>query len=97
MAWRLFAAYNNRERCPKGKENAMSVEELRKCIVASPFLPFVLNIADGRRIPVIGRDFILVPPEKGRMVLVYQRNGEFDMLDALLITEVSFEAVAKVS
>jgi hypothetical protein len=75
----------------------MSVDELRKCIVASPFLPFTLNIADGRRIPVTGRDFILVPPEKGRTVLVYQRNGEFDMLDAMLITGLSFESAANTS
>ena len=75
----------------------MPVEELRKCIVATPFAPFTLNIADGRRIPVIGRDFILVPPEKGRIVLVYQRNGEWDMVDAMLITGVSFESAANTS
>jgi hypothetical protein len=75
----------------------VSVDELRICIVASPFLPFTLNIADGRRIPVPGRDFILVPPEKGRTVLVYQRDGELDMLDAMLITGVSFESAANIS
>ena len=75
----------------------MSADELRKCIVASPFRPFTLNIADGRRIPVIGREFILVPPEKGRIVLVYQRNGEWDMIDAMLITGVSFESAANTS
>jgi hypothetical protein len=75
----------------------MSIDELRKCIIASPFIPFTLNIADGRRIPVIGRDFILVPPEKGRTVLVYQRDGEIDLLDALLITGVSFEPTANIS
>ena len=75
----------------------MSVDELRKCVVASPFVPFTLNIADGRRIPVIGRDFILVPPERGRIVLVYQRNGEFDILDAMLIAGVSFESAANIS
>lgn len=75
----------------------MSLEELRKCIVASPFVPFTLNIADGRRVPVTGRDFILVPPEKGRTVLVYQRNGDFDMLDAMLITGISFESASNIS
>ncbi|MBI1832404.1 MAG: hypothetical protein HYR84_13255 [Planctomycetes bacterium] len=75
----------------------MSVDELRKCIVASPFRPFTLNIADGRRIHVTGRDFILVPPEKGRTVLVYQRDGELDILDAMLITGVSFESAANIS
>lgn len=82
---------------PNKKGKTMSVDELRKCIIASPFVPFTLNIADGRRIPVTGRDFILVPPEKGRMVLVYQRNGEFDILDAMLITGVSFESAANIS
>jgi hypothetical protein len=75
----------------------MSVDELRKCIVATPFIPFTLNIADGRGIPVIGRDFILVPPERGRIVVVFQRNGEFDLLDALLITGLSYEAPANTS
>jgi hypothetical protein len=75
-------------------------DELRKCIVASvasPFTPFTLNIADSRRIPVTGGDFILIPPEKGRTLLVYQRNGELDMLDAKLITRVTFESAATIS
>jgi hypothetical protein len=75
----------------------MSVDELRKNIVASPFIPFTLNIADGRRIPVTGRDFILVPPEKGRTVVVYQCNADCDLLDAMLITGVSFESAANSS
>jgi hypothetical protein len=90
----MFPAYNDRRKRPRGKEHTMSIDELRKCIVASPFIPFTLNIADGRRVSVIGRDFIFVPPERGRTVLVYQRNGELDLLDAMLITGVSFEAAA---
>ena len=82
---------------PTEKGKIMSVDELRKCIIATSFIPFTLNIADGRRIPVIGRDFILVPPEKGRIVLVYQRGGDFDILDAMLITGVSFESTATIS
>ena len=42
----------------------MSIDELRKCIVAVPFVTFTLNMADGRRIPVIGRDFISSHPKK---------------------------------
>ncbi len=75
----------------------MSVDELRRNIVASSFRPFTLNIADGRRVPVIGRDFIYVPPEKGRTVVVYQRNGVYDLLDAMLITGISFEPIPEVS
>lgn len=75
----------------------MSLNELRKCIVASPFQPFILIIADGRRIPVVGRDFILIPPEAGRMVVVFQRGGEMDLLDTLLITGVSFDSAVNTS
>jgi hypothetical protein len=75
----------------------MSPDELKKCIVASPFRPFTLNIADGRRIPVIGRDFILIAPTKGRTVLVFQRNDDFDILDTMLITGASFESVGNIS
>jgi hypothetical protein len=74
----------------------MSPEEIKKCIVASPFRPFTLNIADGRRIPVVGRDFILIAPERGRTVLVFQKNDEFDILDTIMITGVSFEAPATI-
>ena len=72
----------------------MSADELRKCIVASPFRAFTLNIADGRRIPVLGRDFVLMAPEKGRTVVVYQRNDDFDILDTMSITGLSFESAA---
>ena len=75
----------------------MPLDELRKCIVASAFVPFTINMADGRRISVTGRDFILVPPEKGRTVLVYQRNGELDLLDVMLMTGVSFESAANIA
>jgi hypothetical protein len=82
---------------PAEQGGTMSIDELRKCIVASPFRAFTLNIADGRRIPVIGRDFILIPPEKGRTVVVYQRDGEMDLVDAMLITGVTFESAANPS
>jgi hypothetical protein len=75
----------------------MSPDELKKCIVTTPFRPFTLNIGDGRRIPVMGRDFILLAPERGRTVVVYQRNDDFDILDTLLITGVSYEAPANTS
>jgi hypothetical protein len=79
------------------RPSSMSVDELRKCVVASPFRPFTLNIADGRRIPVVGRDFILMAPDKGRTLVVYQRNDDFDILETMLITGVSFESAASTS
>jgi hypothetical protein len=75
----------------------MSADELRKCIIASPFRPFTLDIADGRRIPVLGSDFIIVAPERGRTAVVYQRNDDFDILDTMLITGISFESTTNTS
>jgi hypothetical protein len=83
---------SNGDQAKNGK--TMSADELRKCIVASPFRAFTLNIADGRRIPVLGRDFVLMAPEKGRTVVVYQRNDDFDILDTMSITGLSFESAA---
>ncbi len=72
----------------------MALDELKRSIMAVPFRPFMLNIADGRRIPVIGRDFIITQPEKGRTVVVFHRDGSYDLLDGMLITDVTFEATA---
>ena len=69
----------------------MSGEEIRKHITAVPFRPFTINMADGRRIPVIDRDFIMISPS-GRMVDVYQRDDDHDILVSMLITRISFEA-----
>ena len=71
----------------------MSSEELRRHITAVPFRPLTINVADGRRIPVIGRDFILVSPS-GRTAYVFQRDDSHDLLDMLLITGISFDAAA---
>ena len=69
----------------------MSTEELRDAITAVPFKPFVLHVADGRSIPVIGRDFILLSP-RGRTVNVYQPDERADRVDMLLVTGLSFAA-----
>jgi hypothetical protein len=69
----------------------MVAEELRRYVTANPFRPFVLNVADGRQVPVAGRDFILISPT-GRTLHVYQRNESFDVLDTMLVTGISFDA-----
>lgn len=68
----------------------MSAEELRAQIRATPFRPFLLNVADGRRIPVGARDYILVSPT-GRTAHVYQRDESYDIVDMLLVTGLSFD------
>ena len=67
----------------------MSAEELRRRITASPFRPFAVNVADGRRIPVAGQDFILISAS-GRVVEVHHPDNALDVLDCLLITGLTF-------
>ena len=69
----------------------MSSDEIRKHMKAIPFRRFVLNIADGRRIPVVDRDFIIMSPS-GRVVEVWHKDDTSDYLDTLLITGLSSEA-----
>ena len=68
----------------------MTSQEIKKHITAHPFRPFYLHVSDGRRIPVVGRDFALVSPT-GRLVDVYQPDDAHDILDVFLITGVSFD------
>ena len=68
----------------------MHTTEIRRHVVAQPCRPFAIDMADGRRIPVYGRDFILISPA-GRYVDVYQPDEAHDILDALFITGVSYD------
>ncbi len=69
----------------------MSAEELRRQIIAVPFVPFVLRTIDGRSIPVKDRDFILVTPT-GRHAYIFQPDDSRVMLDVELIVGADFAA-----
>ncbi len=63
----------------------MTIEQLRNLYQAQPFQPFVLHLADGRQIPVQHREF-LAPSPSGRIVIVYQPDDSFNIVDLLLVT-----------
>ncbi len=73
----------------------MSAAELRLQITAVPFRPFTINVADGRRNPVIARDLILMS-SSGRVIYVVQRDDRSDSLDYLLITGPSLDPPAPI-
>ena len=77
-------------------EVRMFADDIRKNIIATPFRPFWLHVADGRRIAVHARDFALVSPQ-GRLVTVYQPDDAQDILEVFHITGVSFDAVPTVA
>jgi hypothetical protein len=68
----------------------MTIEQLRAAYQAQPFRPFVVYLADGRKIPVHHPDFIMASP-RGRTVSIYQRDDTLDIVDVLLVTDLEFK------
>ncbi|HET6882776.1 MAG TPA: hypothetical protein VFI31_21590 [Pirellulales bacterium] len=65
----------------------MTIEQVQKFYNAQPFQPFVLHVADGREIPVNGREFMASAPN-GRTIVVFQADSTADHLDLLLVTGI---------
>ena len=65
----------------------MVIEQLRRLYMAQPFRPFMMHLADGRQLPVVHRDFIMVSPS-GRTAIVYQPDDSFNIVDLLLVTDL---------
>lgn len=72
---------------------AMTIEQLKNVYDAKPFCPFNLHLADGRKIAVRHRDFILAAP-KGRTFIVAEPDGRFHILDLLMVTDLELMPVA---
>ncbi len=67
----------------------MDTDELREHIVALPFSPFHIRTGDGRRIPVVNRDFILISPSRTH-VIVFQPDNSREFLDISLLIGVEY-------
>jgi hypothetical protein len=65
----------------------MTIEQLRNVYSAQPFRPFVIQLADGRAIPVNHREFIMTVPS-GRTVVVAQPDDAVNIIDLLLVTDL---------
>jgi hypothetical protein len=69
----------------------MTIEQLRNAYNAQPFRPFVIHLADGRKMPVLSREFIAAAPS-GRTVVVYQPGDAAHIIDMLLNTDLEFRS-----
>ena len=67
----------------------MTAEQIRQHIITVPFTPFHLRTVDGRRVPVMNRDFILITPSKLHL-FVFQPDDSYQILDIDLIVGVEF-------
>jgi len=67
----------------------MTVEQLRKTYDKQPFEPFDLFLADGRKVSVPHRDFMLVPPVAQRTFAVADQDGLIETIDLLLVVSIT--------
>jgi hypothetical protein len=66
----------------------MTIEALRKYYDAQPFTPFEIHLADGRKFPVVHREFLALGAT-GRTVAVTQPGDDgFDILDVRLVASL---------
>lgn len=66
-----------------------TIDGLRNTLRAQPFRPFTLDMGDGRSWRVEHPDFVWIPPEGSRTVIVSAGGDDFEIVDMLLVT--SFE------
>ncbi|MEM9703669.1 MAG: hypothetical protein AAF907_14620 [Planctomycetota bacterium] len=66
----------------------MKFERLREVQKASPFHPYALHMADGRRLQVRHPEFVILNPDGRTVVLVNEETGETHILDGLYIADV---------
>jgi hypothetical protein len=63
----------------------MTTEQVRKLHQARPFQPFVVRLGDGQALPVDHPEFLAYAPNS-RTMTVYFKNGDFEIVDLLLVT-----------
>jgi hypothetical protein len=68
------------------------LEELRKGIKVISFLPFIVQVGDGRSFPVPHPDHILVT-SKG-LVVIEDDDGLLDILPILLVSGIRMQSAA---
>lgn len=65
----------------------MTTKELERAHKTAPFRPFLLRMAGGRAIRVDHPEMMSYAPG-GRTTVVFKRNGDFEIIDLLLIESI---------
>lgn len=69
----------------------MTLTEVKRAYAAKPFRPFTLKLADGSRLRVRSPEFLAFFPG-GRTIVVVKDEGEYEIVDLLLVTSLDFSA-----
>lgn len=65
----------------------MTIEQVKQLYNSAPFKPFIIHLADGRRVPVKHREFMATLPSS-RTIVVYEQDDSFNIIDLLLVTSL---------
>lgn len=68
----------------------MTIERIRGLYDAEPFRPFIIHLADGRKLSVAHKEFLATAPS-GRTVVVFQPDDSCNIVDLLLVTDLEIK------
>lgn len=68
----------------------MLIDRLRDVYNAQPFQPFVMHLADGRKVPVAHREFVMTVPS-GRTVIVVEPDDTVNIVDLRRVTDLELK------
>ena len=69
----------------------MTIAQLRDLCTAQPFRPFVMHLADGRKIAVGHPEVVAVAPD-GRAITVHQPDDTTDIVDLISVTDLEIKS-----
>ncbi len=68
--------------------NPVIIQEVRRLTDAEPFQPFILHLADGRRVSVQRRELLGIAPS-GRTLAIFQLDDALDFVTVSEITRIA--------
>jgi hypothetical protein len=68
----------------------MTTETLQQMHRTRPFVPFEINMADGRSVRISHPEQLAY--DKGRMAIALTQGDSFEFIDLLLVTSISKQA-----
>lgn len=71
----------------------MISNQFKRTLHAEPFVPFIVNLADGRSIPVNHRELAMIAPS-GRAAVIYQPDDTMNLVDLRFVAGVEMQGTA---
>ena len=68
----------------------MKIAMLRELHEKRPFVPFIITMADGRKLNVIHNEFLYIFPS-GRAAMLTHRDDRFTLIDLLMVTTLDID------